>query len=277
MISALLPACILFYILVFPSSVFAADVVLNEFQVDPSSSQWVELYNTSASTVDISGWIIDDSGSPSTKYTISQNTILPSNTCLTFTSGNFNFNTASSDSAQLISGSTVIDVYSYSKSAGNGVSFGRIPDGTGGWISMSPSSGSLNATGDPCIPPVTPTPTPTNTPTPTPTPTPSATSAPTATSVPTSTRTPTPTSTRILSSTPTIEISEEVYTDVLHVPAILGVEADDAATKGVIESSGSGRTNDKFVYTKSLIIALLFISTGIGFFSIASLITKIDI
>ena len=249
-----------FILFSFSSLIIASDVVLNEFQVEPSASQWVELYNTSASSVDISGWIIDDNGSPSTKYTIAQNTILPPNNCLTFTSGNFNFNTASSDSAQLISGSTVIDTYSYSKSAGNGVSFGRVPDGTGNWISMSPSSGSLNATGDPCIPPVTPTPTPTNTSAPTP--------APSATSVPTATFTLTVTPTRYVSSTPTTKISEEIIsTDEPVIPAILGI--DDASMSGERDSAVGNK--------KSLIIALLFVSTGIGLFAIASLITKIDI
>lgn len=123
-------------------------------------------------------------------------------------------------------------------------------------------------------PTITPTSTPTNTPTSTPTP--SATSAPTATSVPTTVPTLTAAPTRAASITPTTR-QEVVNTDMIEVPAILGVESDDATTEGVIESTASGRTNDKFVYTKSLIIALLFISTGIGFFAIASLLTKVDI
>lgn len=268
MISTLLPACIILSLLFFPSSVFAS-VVINEFEVEPSSSQWVELYNTSASLVDISGWIIDDNGSLSTKFTIPQNTLLPSNTCITFTSGNFNFNTASSDSAQLFSGSTVIDVYSYTKSAGNNMSFGRSPDGTGEWVTMTPSFGSFNISGDPCLPPATPIPTstPINTPTSTlsPTVTPSTVVATSMVMI-----TPTHTST----STPAIR-TKIISTDVMEDPAILGVE--DALAEDVIESSATSRTNDHAVKTKSLIIALLFISAGIGLFAIASLLTKVDI
>lgn len=271
MISTLLPACILLFLLIFPSSVTAADVVINEFEVEPSSSQWVELYNTSASLVDISGWIIDDNGSLSTKFTIPQNTLLPSNTCITFTSGNFNFNTASSDSAQLFSGSTVIDVYSYTKSAGTNVSFGRSPDGTGEWITMTPSFGSFNISGDPCLAPATPTPTATPTVTPKPTVPPPS---PTMTqSVPIVSATSTITPTRM--STIALTVSEKIVsTDREEYPDILGVEDGE---EEIIESSSTGKTNDKIIRTKSLIIALLFISAGIGLFAIASLLTKVDI
>ena len=136
---------ILIGLLVPISSAIASDVVINEFQIDPSTLQWVELYNNGSSSVDISGWIIDDNGSPSTKYTIADNTMLPSHTCLVFTSGNFNFNISSADSARLLAGETVLDSYAYPKSPGSNTSFLRLPDGVGEWATASATPGSFNS------------------------------------------------------------------------------------------------------------------------------------
>ena len=52
----------LFLLILLPQKVLAADVVINEFLVDPDSSQWVELYNKGASPIDIGSWFIDDNG-----------------------------------------------------------------------------------------------------------------------------------------------------------------------------------------------------------------------
>jgi hypothetical protein len=164
---------------IIPSKVLAADVVINEFQVAPSNAQWVELYNKSDQAVDISGWIIDDDGGTQ-KYTINNGIILYSHKCISFQSGNFNFNTASSDSAKLIKNNEVIDSYSYSGSPGENVSFGRSSDGSDTWTTFSsPSRDKINSTNELClVPTTTPSPTvtsipsvqPDNTSTPNPTP-----------------------------------------------------------------------------------------------------------
>ena len=165
-----------------------ASVVINEFQVKPSgSSQWIELYNNGGGSEDISGWVIDDEGSPDSKYTIASGTVLYASTCLSFQSGKFYWNPSSSDSVRLISGDNVVDKYTYSKSPESGVSFGRDPDGTGSFVSFtSPTRDHLNSSGLSCLASATPTPSPTTTPIPIPSPT----AAPTATPTPTPTPTP---------------------------------------------------------------------------------------
>lgn len=167
------------FLFLFVVSEVKAQVVINEFQVEPSgSSQWIELYNAGSSLQDISGWFIDDNGG-TTKFTIPTNTILTPNACISFQSGSFLWNTASGDKAILLSGETLIDEYQYSGSPGNSVSFGRLPDGTGNWTTFSnPSRDKLNGENTSCLLSVIPTPistpisTPIQTPTVTPSPTP---------------------------------------------------------------------------------------------------------
>ena len=59
--SAIIGFFILFILFLFPSDIFAADVVINEFLPKPSSgSEWVEFYNTTVSLVDLSNYFFDD-------------------------------------------------------------------------------------------------------------------------------------------------------------------------------------------------------------------------
>lgn len=181
------------------------DITLNEFQVEPPGSlQWVEIYNKGDSSVDLSGWIIGDSAD----HNVSLLGIIGSHECTSFTSGSFHFNTVSNDGVRLKRGDVLIDSYDYEKSPGTGISFGRSPDGQGGWITFTiPTKDSLNSGGGVCM---APTPTITSTPTPTPSPTEvvAPTKTPTTTRVPTPTKTPTPTK----SPTPTpAEVSKEVF------------------------------------------------------------------
>lgn len=206
----------LFFFVVVPKS-FATDIVINEFLVDPDSSQWVELYNKGSSSIDISGWFIDDDGG-SQKFTIPANTVINSNEFKIFESGLFNLNRGSADTIQLINGSITEDSYNYTIVSGENNSYGRKTDGTGEWVLFSsPTKGSSNNNST-IIPSPTPTlsntPTPTVTqvpPTPTKTPTPTPTSKPTSTPKPSSSPTPAPTTaskqqtTPVKSSTPTLK------------------------------------------------------------------------
>lgn len=142
----------------------SASVVINEFQIDPSDSQWVELYNDGDSDEDISGYLIDDSGG-SEKFIVPSGVVLLPKKCTTFQSGKFNFNLSSTDSARLIASDTIIDTYAYSKSPGAGKSFGRNVDGANNWIVFDlPTRDKFNASNEPCtyVPP-----SPTSSPTPT--------------------------------------------------------------------------------------------------------------
>ena len=177
-------------------SVFAGDVVINEFLVDPEVDQWVELYNKGSSANDISGWKIDDSGG-SQAYNIPQGSTINSGEFKVFSSSYFNLNRASADKIRLLNGTNEEDSYSYPSGPGTQNTYGRIIDGTGSWgIFTSSTKGSTNNASTPQPTPttqttVTPTPSKTPTPTKTPTPikTPTPTKTPTATKIPTVTKT----------------------------------------------------------------------------------------
>lgn len=183
------PIAFLFF-LVFLKPAFAADIVINEFLVDPDSNQWAELYNKGTSTIDISGWFIDDSGG-SQKFVIPSGTSINPSEFKVFESGLFNLNRTSADTIQLLNGSSIEDSYSYTTGPGVDKSYGRDNDGIGNWVVFdTPTKGSTN--NDSTSVPV-PTSTPTPTPTPTPTKTSTPTKAPTKTPTPVPTKTPTPT------------------------------------------------------------------------------------
>ncbi|GEM_PF-5778421 len=190
------------------TGVFAEDVILNEFLVDPDSNQWVELYNKGTSSVDISGWFIDDNGGTQ-KFTIPENTIIGSSEFKVFESSFFNLNRATSDVASLLNGSILIDSYSYDTGPGVNRSFGRQIDGTGDWVIFdNPTKGVSNNLSTPIpIPSPSPISTPTSTSTPSPTHSPSPTKSPTPKS-PTPTKSPTP-----AKSTPTPSKSSSQTSD----------------------------------------------------------------
>lgn len=183
-------------------------VVLNEFLAIPSSgNEFVELYNPTQSTIDLSGWAVDDIEGGSSPKILPTPTLLAPNDWLIVSLSNVLNN--SGDQVRLINPTgQVIDHYSYT-SASAGLSWSRIPDGTGSWQAATmPTPGSANSQTTPTslptntattVPPSTSTVIiqPTNTPLPSPQPSP--TSLPTLIPVPTQppTATPNPTHIRI--------------------------------------------------------------------------------
>lgn len=153
-------AILTIWLFIFPQEL-TAQVVVNEFQISPSSAQWIELFNKGGDA-DISGWIIDDSAvGSSSKFTIPSGTILVSGKCMSFENDNFNWNTATSDSVRLLSGSSVVEEYPYLASPGVNISIGRAIDGEGGLIILANQSrDKYNSSSLSCLAP-TPTPSPT--------------------------------------------------------------------------------------------------------------------
>ncbi len=260
-----------------------AAVVINEFQVEPSGAgQWMEIYNTGLEAVDISGWFIDDSGG-SEKFTVPANTQLSASTCLSFNSGNINWNTSSSDSARLINGNTIVDEYQFSSSPGDGRSFARNPDGTGSFVVISsPTRDKLNTTGESCLPSPSPTasPTPTQTPTPTHTPKPTNTPAPANTPKPTSTPNPTATPKPAATSTVTptrvsTATTKPTSTSVVtpnyaaspidqENPEVMG--AATAVSPQLAPADESTTKNN----TKPIVIALTFVGAGLAILALVA-------
>lgn len=77
-------------------SAAAGDVVINELVVNPkggdSGYEWLELYNTTGSTVDLSGWAIEaGTSSYSTKHTFAEGTTLAAGGFLTLAEGEVAF------------------------------------------------------------------------------------------------------------------------------------------------------------------------------------------
>src|SRR5690606_23234776 len=124
------------------------DIVINEILPAPSSGnpEWVELYNPTPQTIDISGAWIDDiaSGGGAPKLIPASTTIAPGGYFILETSNYFN-NPGDDVRFLMPDGVTVIDSYSYTSSSSNR-SWYRTPDG-GAWatsMTTSPSKGASN-------------------------------------------------------------------------------------------------------------------------------------
>jgi hypothetical protein len=118
-----------------PAAPSIGDVVINEVLPAPNSifsTEWIELYNTTSSSLDISGMWIDDivGGGGAPKQIPANTTLAPGGYYVMDTSSFFN---NSGDDATLLGtdGTTVFDSYTYG-SASYDLSFCRTPDG-GTW------------------------------------------------------------------------------------------------------------------------------------------------
>lgn len=147
----------------------ANSIVLNELTPHPSpGSDWIEVYNPTTNTVDLTNWILVDN--TSTVKTLSGS--ITANGFVTFDVTN-RLNNAGDSIYLKDSSGTTIDNYSYNSDPGINKSFGRSPDG-GSWaLLISSSKGSTNGEASP-----------TPAPTPTPTPSPSSNLTPSPTSLP---------------------------------------------------------------------------------------------
>lgn len=106
----------------------AADTVrVNEVVTTGDVNDSIELYNTGAAAVDISGWILKDD-QDSSKYQIAAGTTLAAGGFRAFDVHNA-FGLGSADSARLYHGSTLVDSFSWTTHSDP--SWSRCPDGTG--------------------------------------------------------------------------------------------------------------------------------------------------
>jgi glycosidase len=124
------------------------DIVINEFLPAPSrgNSEWVELYNKGASTVDLSGCRVDDIVSGGTSpYGIPSGTTIEGHGYLLF-ERSFGLNNAG-DMVNLIDPQgAVIDSYEYTSNPGTDKSVGRSPDGASAWgIPTTATPGASNS------------------------------------------------------------------------------------------------------------------------------------
>lgn len=146
----------------FNSLVYAQDgLVINEIMVKPNSgeNEWIELYNLSNNTIDLTNYYIDDDQTLVVDGSVQKGSADPGSDPkqLTGMIGPGQFNTVtfsnyfndSGDSPTLFNlqgtQETKIDSYPYGDNPGTNITFGRLPDGTGGWqTNCNPTQGQAN-------------------------------------------------------------------------------------------------------------------------------------
>jgi|GEM_PF-4123453 len=166
-----------------------AQVVLNEIEPAPSTgAQWFELLNTSNKPISLRKWKIENAHGEVRRHPGFTLYKMQSGEHAVFEVTGRNQFDMQSDHVQLLNAEGgVADDFSYSRTQ-QGLSWARIPDGTGAWQLTTPTRGQANIAGLTQGP--TPTPTPSPAPTssstpqpttpPTPPPTPQSTAAPIA-------------------------------------------------------------------------------------------------
>ena len=121
-------------------------VVINEVESNAGDpGDWVELYNTGASAVDVSGWQFLDNNDTHVAYAIPAGTSIAAGGYLVLDEAQFGFGLGSGDSARLFdaSGATIVDTYSWSAHATT--TYGRCPNGSGEFgTTTSPTKGAAN-------------------------------------------------------------------------------------------------------------------------------------
>ena len=155
------------WILHIASSEITENIFINEFlainntvNVDEFSEydDWLELYNSSSDTINLHNHYLSDDPDNLTKWKFPDNDIFvaPNDYLLIWcdndeSQGIMHTNFKLSGSGEFIAltnpdGQTIIDTLSFSAQIED-VSFGRFPDGSSQWITMSPTPGSSNTQG----------------------------------------------------------------------------------------------------------------------------------
>jgi len=124
-----------------PPAAAAGAIAINEVESqDPlGGSDWVELLNVSGGPVDISGWVLKDSGEGN-NITIPAATSVASGAYYTVDVTGL----GNPDTARLFdNAATLVDSFSYTAHAAG--TWSRCPDGTGGFVAAIPTKGFANA------------------------------------------------------------------------------------------------------------------------------------
>jgi cysteine-rich repeat protein len=113
----------------------AGGVVINEavHRTPDNTPDWVELYNTSDETIDLSGWTLTDDSPATNFYVFPAGTTLAPDAYLLITRSTFGFGLSADDAVMLFNpeGGRVDFADWVEGDAPEGSSFGRFPNGTG--------------------------------------------------------------------------------------------------------------------------------------------------
>ncbi len=155
-----------YWLLVFiliPSLALTQNIVINEvmasnqrtiFDEDGEASDWIELYNSRSTSINIAGYYLSDDSLNLTKWRFGNTIIQPGGYVLVYASDknrqgtipHANFKISASGEAVLLSDSNgvVIDRVAVPASAAD-ISYGRTNDGLLPWVFQQPTPGSKNA------------------------------------------------------------------------------------------------------------------------------------
>ncbi len=149
-----------------PNEPAAGKVVINEFLPNPAGAdnaqkpggEWVELYNSGGSSVDVNGWKLYDNSDSHELLISAANTdsgatiVAPGGFLVVYRNGDADFalNNTGGDAVRLFDGpisggAALIDSYAYTGNAPEGKSFARIPDGSANWVDPIPTPGAENS------------------------------------------------------------------------------------------------------------------------------------
>jgi len=126
-------------------------VVINEVESNGGTpGDWVELKNTGATPLDITGWTFIDGDATHTPYTLPAGSVIAPGGYFVIEEAQFGFGLGSADSANFANAGGA--VVSYSWAAHALVSWGRCPDGTGALAdTIASTKGAANACGSPVM------------------------------------------------------------------------------------------------------------------------------
>ena len=130
----------------------SADIVINEVDSDPTD--FIELYNTGASSVDISGYMLKDSNDGNS-FPIPGGTTIAAGGFYSVNGGTLGFELAGDDEARVFApgGSVLLDSFVWTSPVF--ASYGRCPDGTG---ALGGTESPTRASANDCFPAGTPWP-----------------------------------------------------------------------------------------------------------------------
>lgn len=133
---------------------YSNSILISEFLPNPDGpddgEEWIELYNDSASTVDLSNWILDDSGKDasigSSAYSLPSGSVISGSSYLAIDlpDKSFALNNTGGDTVRLFHPDQLLATQvSYTGNAAVDTTYARKPDGTYAWTFATKASANL--------------------------------------------------------------------------------------------------------------------------------------
>jgi hypothetical protein len=122
-------------------------IKINEVESNGGTpGDWVELHNAGTLPADISGWVFKDNDD-SHNYAIPANTIVAPGGYYLLEEAAFGFGLGAADSARIYTPMAAMLIDSYTWTAHAPITYGRCPNGSGGFVATASTKGAANACG----------------------------------------------------------------------------------------------------------------------------------